>query len=188
MRDADIRQILKENQLNRYIVDENSKVVRELVIPAAKARIDMAVINGHLHGFEIKSASDTLIRLPTQIDAYSKIFDFLSVITEKKHSSKIYTAVPDWIGLYECSTSNGEKKIEEIRPPSQNDNKVGFHIAKLLWNEELLTVLRALNIKFRRGARNWILAETLAESLDVDTLSRLVREQLKRRKDWKMEF
>ena len=96
MRDFEIRTHLKTSILKKYYSDINSKVVEELNLPVAKARIDLAVINGYLHGFEIKSASDTLQRLPSQLIAYSKVFDYLSIITEDKYHHKVINILPDW--------------------------------------------------------------------------------------------
>ena len=108
MRDADIRRILRTTSLEKYISDENSKVVDELHLPVTKSRIDIAVVNGRLHGFEIKSARDTLVRLPHQLEGYSKVFDYLTIVTEEKYYHRLLDFVPDWIGIQVCSTkSNG---------------------------------------------------------------------------------
>ena len=44
----------------------NSRVVDELELLRGVVRVDVAVISDTLHGYEIKSASDNLIRLPNQ--------------------------------------------------------------------------------------------------------------------------
>lgn len=184
MRDIDIRPILKSSILKHYYEDVSSKVVEEMKIPVAGARIDMAVINGSLHGYEIKSASDTLQRLPNQLIAYSYIFDYLTVITEKKYYEKIVNIVPDWVGVSIC-TNDKKNEIEVIKVGSLNLNKHGFFIAKLLWHDELLDVLSELKLPFKKNQRNWILCETLSQNTDINILSKLVREKLKLRTDWK---
>src|SRR5690606_8431363 len=117
MKDPCIRQLLRETELSHYLNDADSKVVEELELPVAGARIDMAVINGSLHGFEIKSASDTLQRLPGQIEAYTKVFDYLSIVTEVKYENKILDFVPSWIGIYVCQDKKGIKSISRVREP-----------------------------------------------------------------------
>lgn len=182
MKDSCIRQLLKEKELAFYINDSKSKVVDELSLPVAKARIDLAVINGALHGYEIKSASDTLQRLPAQIEAYSKVFDYLSIVTEKKYSKKILNFVPSWIGLIEC---NDKKDLKTLRKPKLNKNKESFFIAKLLWREELINILTEHQIPFKKKDRNWILCEILSSNLEIEFLSQIVRENLRKRKEWK---
>lgn len=182
MKDICIRQLLKEKELASYINDDESKVVDELNLPVTKARIDIAVINGALHGYEIKSASDTLQRLPSQIEAYIKIFDYLSVVTEKKYSQKILECIPSFVGLIECSE---KKDIKIIRKAKFNKKKEGFFIAKLLWREEIINTLTEYQIPFKKKDRNWILCEILSSNFNVEDLSKIVRTKLKSRREWK---
>src|SRR4051812_8660839 len=133
MKDPNIREILKQTELLKYATDPHSKVVEELKLPVAKAIVDIAVINGHFHGYEIKSASDTLQRLPSQLIAYSKVFDYLTVVTEVKYHERILDIIPDWVGLSVCSDKAGQKPITIIKKAKRNYNREGFYIAKLLW-------------------------------------------------------
>ena len=187
MRDFEIRQVLKRTELSGYLTDGTSKVVEELNLWTTGARIDIAVINGNLHGYEIKSASDTLQRLPNQLEAYGKIFDYLSVVTENKHYGKVYELLPKWVGLYVCNEKS-INSIVEIRPPTFNSNKSGFHLAKLLWRDELISVLTEHNISFRKRDRNWILCEVLSDKIEMLKLSDIVRSKLKCRVNWKEGF
>lgn len=187
MKDPDIRQLLRQTELLHFLKDFNSKVVEEFSLPVAKARIDLAVINGALHGYEIKSASDTLQRLPSQIAAYSKVFDFLSIVTENKYHERILTLAPSWVGVFVCKEQNGIRSIEKLRKPKLNQNKEGFFLSKLLWREELLEILFEYDIVFKKKDRNWLLCEALASNLDIDTISSIVRNSLKKRQDWKLD-
>ncbi len=187
MKDPCIRQLLKDTELLHFFNDSNSKVVDELSLPVAKARIDVAVINGALHGYEIKSACDTLQRLPSQIEAYTKVFDYLSIVTESKYHKRILAFIPLWVGVIICNEKKGVKSIKQVRKPKLNKEKQGFFIAKLLWREELIDSLTEYQIPFRKKDRNWLLCETLATNLDISTLSFIVRDKLKKRVDWKME-
>lgn len=185
MKDPHIRSLLRGTELSKYIGDSSSKVVEELQLPVAKARIDIAVINGHMHGYEIKSASDTLLRLPTQIEAYSKVFDFLSIVTENKYYKKVLDTIPDWVGLHIC---HEDGSIATVKEALFNDKKDGFYLAKLLWRTELFDILNDHSISFKKKDRNWILCELLAQSLEIETIALAVREKLKIREDWKLSL
>jgi len=185
MRDIDIRPILKSSILKKYYNDTTSKVVEEMKLPVAGARIDMAVINGHFHGFEIKSASDTLQRLPKQLIAYSHVFDYLTIITEGKYYDKILEIIPKWVGVSICVENDNGQNVRVIQKAKLNKNKKGFYLAKLLWHEELVSILTQLNIPFKKKDRNWLLCEALANNISINKLSYIVREQLKVRRDWK---
>lgn len=187
MRDFDIRSHLKDSILKKYYSDSHSRVVEEFTLPIAKARIDMAVINGHLHGFEIKSASDTLQRLPSQLIAYAKVFDYLTVVTEDKYKDKVLNILPDWVGVSICYERDGVPAIKKIKKGLLNNNKETFYLAKLLWREELIQILNEHKISFRSKDRNWILAEQVSLNFNSKKLSILVREKLKCRTNWKLE-
>lgn len=181
MKDPHIREILRQTLLLPYYEDEHSKVVEEMSLPVAKARIDMAVLNGSIHGYEIKSAVDTLNRLPSQIVAYSKIFDFVTVVTENKHYGKVFNVLPDWVGIYVCSENNNLDPIKCIREAKPNKRKSGFHLAKLLWHHELVEVLTEQEIPFNKRDRSWLLCQALDSNLPVTIISDVVREKLKNR-------
>lgn len=189
MKDPAIRKILRDTELSHFESDPNSLVLEELSLPVAKARIDMAVVNGSLHGYEIKSASDTLQRLPGQIEAYTKVFDYLSIVTEQKYSNRLVELLPKWIGIIVCD--DDEKRgatIHYRRKPKLNKRKEAFFLAKLLWHDEIVDVLEEYNIPFRKKDRTWLLCEALSSSLDVETISFVVRSKLKNRKGWKMNL
>ncbi|WP_152979932.1 sce7726 family protein [Mesorhizobium sp. 1M-11] len=79
--------------------DGSTGVIQELKMPRPSARIDLAVVNGELAGFEIKSDADTLKRLRVQVPAFSRFFDRVSVVTTRKHLCKTERCVPDWWGI-----------------------------------------------------------------------------------------
>ncbi len=78
MRDQDIRDSLRQELVAAYGSDSSTLIVEELGICCGMARVDVAVVNGELKGFEIKSEKDTLGRLPAQSGMYGKVFDTMS--------------------------------------------------------------------------------------------------------------
>ena len=183
MRDYDIRLALKANQLNSFYYD-GSVIVEELDLTIAGARVDIAVVNGSLHAFEIKSEKDTLQRLPNQLQAYLKVFDFISVVTSKKHLQKVENILLDCIGLYICNEDLGT--IEVYKTATPNPATESFHIAKLLRKDELFTIATDYEIKFKKTDRHWTLCEMLSVYLSKEDLSLQVRKKLKQRENWKV--
>lgn len=188
MKDFEIREILKETELRGHISDFSTKIVEELDLPVAGARIDIAVINGSFVGYEIKGASDTLKRLPNQIAAYSHVFDYLTIVTESKYAERVKQIAPPWVRIAICSADSTIKgKLKVIRKGRKNPDRNGFFIAKLLWKDELFEILNDQQISFSKKHRHWTLCETLSTKLSVNLLSELVREKLKARKNWKVK-
>src|SRR5690242_17854466 len=66
LRDRDVRKALKSKLLREHIADPRTLVLDELGLRHGACRVDIAVVNGSMHGYEIKSDSDTLERLPSQ--------------------------------------------------------------------------------------------------------------------------
>ncbi|MCC6182186.1 MAG: sce7726 family protein [Bacteroidia bacterium] len=184
MKDFEIRRILRESALFEYLNDADSKVVEEFDLPVAGARIDVAVFNGALHGYEIKSASDTLLRLPNQIIAYSYIFDYLTIVTEDKHYGKVKAIIPEWVSIAICS-NNREYKFFVKHEGRQNPNKNGFYIAQLLWRSELIELLMEQGLCFKKKLRNWALCEIAALNIEPNKLSQLVKDKIKKRDNWR---
>jgi hypothetical protein len=65
-KDGHLRIALKRRLLTRYSDHPSTLILEELGLKHGAARIDIAVVNGDLHGYELKSDSDTLSRLPRQ--------------------------------------------------------------------------------------------------------------------------
>ena len=72
--DADIRALLIPRLL-QDAVRSNSLLIEELGLMSGEFRADIAVLGTKLIGYEIKSETDTLSRLPRQAAAYGAIFD-----------------------------------------------------------------------------------------------------------------
>ena len=186
MNDSDIRKTLKRELATEHAGDPDTYFVDELGMTALAARIDFAVINGELIGFEIKSPRDTLTRLSHQAEMYAKVFDRVTVVSTEKHLRQIEEMVPEWFGLAEIVESNAVHSIRWIRAAALNDDHDPAALATLLWRSEALAAL-AFH-KLDRGVRNkprrqiW---NRLASELSIDELAHTVRNCLKNRSDWR---
>jgi hypothetical protein len=185
MLDQEIRAALKSNKVLTKHANASTKIVDELHLSCTSSRIDVAVVNGYFHGFEIKGASDNLKRLPDQIEGYSKVFDYLTVVTEEEHLNKILDITPEWVGVMCCSKLNSSIKFKSVRKPQKNKSTEPVYIAKLLWRDELLEILNEYKIKHRKSDRNWLLCEQLCISVKKELVSTIVRDKLKQRNCWK---
>jgi len=69
MNDAQIRIATKRALFAQHMGDAETVILEELGIQHGLSRIDLAVVNGELNGFELKSDKDTLARLPEQAES-----------------------------------------------------------------------------------------------------------------------
>jgi hypothetical protein len=187
MNDPEIRKAFHRSILQKEHNQSNTLVVDELGLEHGKCRADIAVINGHLIGYEIKSDVDSLKRLDSQIISYNGIFDNLSLILTDRHRDEAIRILPIWWGviLAETNKHNGVS-FEFLKSPRSNPKINNYAVAQLLWREEAQEILFSLGV---RGARlrekRATLYKYLVEMLSPEELKHKVREYLKKRKDWR---
>jgi hypothetical protein len=186
MRDADVRKAVRTMLDAQHAGDDHTRIVEEMGVWSGSVRIDIAVINGELHGFELKSARDTLDRLPKQAALYNEVFDRVTLVVASKHANKATAAVPQWWGICVADGSaDTELRLNHARASETNPDLKPIQLARLLWRAEAIEILTAKNLVrgFRsKGAE--ILAERLAIVLSKDDLRFEVRSALKRRNNW----
>lgn len=190
MRDADVRRILRDHLQATQIVGHDARLVEELGLCKGSIRADIAVVNGILKGYEIKSEKDTIARLKTQASVYSQVFDTVTLVVAERHLNKAMRLVPDWWGIEVASLekSSATVKLEPLRNEQLNSEVDACKLVQLLWRDEVLSILQntgaapALSSKPR--AYLW---RSLAESMPLCDLKSAVRLTLKNRKEWRSD-
>ena len=85
----------------------------------AGSRVDVAVINGRLHGYEIKSDCDTLLRLESQVPAFSAVFDRITIVVGSRHVDNLSGCVPPWWGVIEAVCACNGADLKTVRRASE---------------------------------------------------------------------
>lgn len=187
MRDRDVRTAVLKKVIADHVADPSTLVVEELGLEHGACRVDIAVVNGFLHGYELKSDADTLSRLPFQIDAYSKVLDRATLIAGERHIDAAIGLLPDWWGIKVATRgSRGAIHIETVRPVSNNPAASPVHIAQLLWRDEVIAILEGLGVEKKALRTNRAgLYSLLAVTVGLVELRQMVREHLKLREVWR---
>lgn len=188
MRDSDVRRAVKVWLGAEYAHDPDSYIVEEMGVWSGTVRIDVAIINGSLSGYELKSNSDTLERLPHQRDIYGHVFDYLHLVVGKRHAEEAEKLLPDWWGIQiavaAAKLHDAGHPVELLphRPASLNPSPNPYLIAEMLSKEEALGVLETIG-----SAKGWrskpirLIHERLAAALSLSDLKDRVRAILKTR-------
>lgn len=185
MRDLDLRLALGKVLGDRHRDDPATLIRHEVGICAGRRRVDIAVINGELAGFELKSDEDTLLRLAGQAESYSRVFDRVTIVTAARHLDHAMDVIPTWWGVMVASQSDAAIKIDEVRESGLNTSHDAFAVAQLLWRDEALEELRKRGeSRGLSGKARYYVWKALAELVAVDELRQIVREYLKARPDW----
>lgn len=187
MRDGDVREALYRKVLNEHRDDPDTLVLDEVGICRGSARVDIAVVNGFLHGFEIKSERDTLQRLPAQVAIYSSTLDRVTLVCAASHVADAESIVPNWWGIKVATSGpRGAIHFREQRRPKLNPNIDAAALALVLWNAEAIALLEAKGLgRGAKGKSREALALRIAEQVPLNELRDYVRETLKKRKGWR---
>jgi len=182
-----IRCALKDKLETQHAKDRKVRIIEELGVHNGNARVDIAVVNGIMHGYEIKSDQDTLNRLPEQVQAFSSVFDKVTLVVGKLHLYEAINIVPDWWGVTVAKAdANGSVDFMVIRREDFNQQRDSVSIARLLWREEALRILEAEDAaKGFRSKPRGVIYQQLSTVLDQETLGRKVREAIFVRPGWR---
>lgn len=186
MRDIDVRRALHAKLAVDHAEElDDTLIVDELGL-CGEVRVDVAVVNGALSGFELKSAKDNLRRLPRQVNVYSQVLDFAVLVVAENHLAAAREIVKPWWGLTVAQSRRTEVVLTEEREPRMNRSVDALSLAQLLWREEALEELTVRGAD--RGVRSkprWAVWNRLTEVVDVDDLRIVVRNKLKARPSWR---
>lgn len=185
--DADIRAALHSKALLADHRCSDTLVIDELGLAHAKARIDVAVINGCVHGYEIKSAADTLTRLPQQLALYADCLEMLTIVCAEKHIAGVRELAPRWCGIMKATKGpRGGIVFETIRGPKRNPDIKPYRLAHLLWRSEAVAILSRTNAppQVLRAPRK-TLYKSLAAKFSVAEITAFIKQSMASRQDWR---
>lgn len=179
--DKAIRRALIREVEELYRCAYHIKIIEELGILNGEARIDVAVVNGLIHGYEIKSDVDTLNRLPGQMKYFNSVLDKVTIVVGKKHLTDAIKIIPEWWGISIARIIDADEGVTfvNIRDAEQNPNQDVLSLASLLWKDEALNILEMMDlagdVRFKTRLEVF---QKLIDVLDRKTIGEKVRECL----------
>lgn len=180
-----IREVHIKDYLTELLFSNGSQnIVHEVgVVRGGISRIDVLDFTTDIHGYEIKTAVDSLSRLPLQIQWYGKVMDRITLVVASKHLKKAQELVPGYWGLKEIVEIDGAFAIEDLRPAVQNPNQDKLYYISLLWADELREVMRQRGLYRTLASKaHWNMANRMATLYTVDDLRPIILSKLKARK------
>jgi hypothetical protein len=173
--------------LRRIKAHPETLVIDELGLAHAKCRVDVAVINGCIHGYEIKSARDTLDRFASQMGVYRQSLQKLTIVAAPKHVAGVTGHAPDWCGLIVAERGpRGGISFSSVRKAATNPEIDPIMMAHLLWRDEVVELLGRVGYApktLRRPRRQ--LYEMLCEALTICEIAASIRSFMAHREVWK---
>ncbi|MDM1281937.1 sce7726 family protein [Acinetobacter indicus] len=178
---------------SKILKDFHSKtddlVIDELCLEHGKNRIDIAVFSKFIHGYEIKSSQDNLLRLQPQLEIYSKSMQKLTFVVAENHLDQVIQEVPQWCGIIlVCKGTRGAINFKKIRRALLNPNIETFSLAHLLWRNEAVDLLKD------KGFSNKTLTYSkkdlyriIADTYPSKQLIEIIKIKLKSRETWRVD-
>lgn len=186
-KDTDIRTALHAKRLRRMKEQPDTLVIDELGLAHARSRIDVAVINGCIHGYEIKSAKDTLDRLTSQIDIYRQTLQKLTIVAAPKHVRGVMANAPEWCGVISAEQGpRGGISFHVLRSAATNPDIDPVMMAHLLWRDEVVDLLSRFGYAqkdLRRPRKQ--LYEMLCEAMSLGEITASIRAFMVQRRTWR---
>jgi hypothetical protein len=185
MRDLDVRRAVRLRLQTEHDGDADTRIVEEMGVWHGSVRVDVAVINGEIVGYELKSARDTLTRLPAQAELYSQVFDRMYLVAAQRHVDHALPFLPPWWGILAAVEDQDVVRLEEVRRAAPNPAVSPIQLARLLWRSEALAILERSGLaRGVKSASREKVAERLSSAMDPVALAFEVRRALKDRAGW----
>lgn len=186
MHDRDLRLALLTELRRRYAGDPSTLIVEEMGLRWGERRVDVAVVNGELHGYEIKSDADDLSRLEGQAAVYDAVLDRVTLVASPTHLTAAIRTLPQWWGIVIADPSGDQLVLKEERSAAISGARHSHAIAELFWRDEALAELeaRGLASTLSRASRR-ALIDVLAAEVPLEELASAARAAIKARGLWR---
>ncbi len=179
--DADVRPALRARVRKAHAREPDTVLLDELGVCRGAVRVDLAVVNGLFHGFEIKSDRDTLRRLEGQVGVYNKVLDRATLVAGERHLDDAMAIVPDWWGILRIEGSRSSGPVfKMVRRGRRNPGRDPRALVEMLWADEAIALLEARNLaRGVRGKPRNVLWDRVCEHLKLEEIATAVRNHLK---------
>lgn len=180
--DSDIRPALRTHLLRRHARESGTVVLDELGICRGLARVDVAVVDGIVHGYEIKSDRDSLRRLAAQADLYGRVLDRATLVVGRRHLEEALEVIPGWWGVLRVESSASGPRFVKQRRSRLNHKRDARALVEFLWLDDAMALLeRRDETRGVRGKSRRFVWDRICERIDMEEIDAAVRSQLKAR-------
>ncbi len=180
--DPAIRPALRSRLLGEHGREADTVLLEELGLCRGRVRIDIAVVNGLLHGYEIKSDRDSLHRLGTQVDVYGKVLDRATLVVGDRFLEEALDIVPAWWGVLHVHSASRALRFRTVRRPRRNPQRDPRALVELLWFDQAMALMEERNAaRGARGKPRRVVWDRVCDRFDVDEIAAAVRARLKTR-------
>lgn len=178
--DREIRDALLAVLRESHAGNDDVALLEELGLCRGEVRVDVTLVNGTLHGYEIKSDRDSLRRLDRQAARYSAVLDRATLVVGERHLLDAFNMVPVWWEILIANVTPTGVSLTQLRSGQVNVHRDRRALVELLWLDDALALLAARNAVrgFRSKPRRDVW-NRVCDIYNVDEIAAVVRERLK---------
>lgn len=172
--------------LEKQMVGRKHLVVPEVDVRwSVPARIDALMVSDRITGFELKSAADSLARLPRQVVAYSAVVERAVLVLAPRHLDAGLRIAPKWWSVRVARESRDGITTRRVRGGTLNPEPNPLAVLSFLSRKALVSALH--NLGYRDLSRLSVdeLRATLVRALPRPALMRTARAAMLAREDWR---
>jgi len=172
---------------------ENAVLINELPVANSSRtkfsrRVDIAVANGKLFGFEIKSEFDSLDRLEGQIELYGRRFDKVFVVCADKFTDKVLEMTNSAVAVIEFESLGNGLQFKMKRRGRVELKKKPEELLSFVNKKDILGELRRRKSDFDTGLSRQELYSICGGVLTLQEVRSLSLETLKRNYQSRFNF
>lgn len=156
-------------------------------IGVLNSRVDLGTINDRSYAYEIKTALDSLAKLPRQLADYSTVFEFVTVVAHERHCPHILSSIPEHCGIRSYHHTADGIRFSLVRKATRSPLLHAMSQIRCLTSQELRGLLRETGVKPIGNTRQQRLDTVLAHVPDR-RINALFKQTLKRRYDKPWRF
>lgn len=180
--DTEVRTVLRAQLQARWAGCSDTRLIEELGLCGGRTRIDLAVVNGVFHGYEIKSDRDRLHRLPTQAEIYGRVVDRATIVVGSTHLDDALRIVPSWWGIVRIDGDSSGAFLHTVRLPHENPDRDPRALVELLWRDDALALLETRQASWGvRSKSRPAVWDRVCEHFDLEEIAATVRDRLRYR-------
>ncbi len=167
--------------LQWYSQYPDALIVPEFSVSHGGGYADIAVVtHDGIHGIELKTRTDNLGRLESQVQYYNRYFQRSTLVCDRKHVEKAKELLPSCWGLVCADETDTGFVFEEMAIARPNPRQVIASEINLLWRGECIALLDRWQQghKLKWKSRNLLYArllEILPETLLRSEIIRILR-------------
>ncbi|WP_080428047.1 sce7726 family protein [Burkholderia ubonensis] len=159
---------------------EDAALINEMVVANWSRRADLAVANGHLQAFEIKSDFDSLKRLDGQLSTYISRFEKVTVVCASRFTEEVLRRAHPRVEVLEVIESNEAISFRLVRRGKLHRLQDRQILLGFLLKTEIQNLLKQNSIGFEVDCARHVL-EDLATAISPSKIRTFLLTALKQR-------